>query len=196
MSELSARLAQLEAELSALKQIKTQEDFDEGARLHAEKNAPWVNGMYSDMKFPPYQYKPFPKMLYGIDYEPATLALDQAHLIPAWGTDDREQKKAIAEAQRRQSLATRIVQTEIEYADAKNSGHWFDTPGDAVASVKAAHDALAVGQAHREYEDRNMGEGARREMRAVDDAADDFTPVIPEQPRPGPRKRIPQTVGA
>lgn len=177
MSELSDRLSALEKELDALRRIKTQEDFDEGARLHTEKNAPWVKGQYSDIKFPPYQYRPFPRMVYTDQYEAACQAYDQAALIPAHGTDDRARAQAMKAAERAKDTASRIVQSQAEWAAL--GPRWFESPTAAVADTKRRDEERAVAQAHREYEDRNLGEPAKREAQAFDDAAEDFTPEIP-----------------
>lgn len=177
---LSDRLAQLERELDALRQIKTQEDYDEGARLHAEKNAPWVKGQFSDLKFPPYQYKAFPKVLYHPDWLDARQLREEALIIPARGIDDDKRAKAIILAERLIEKATKTVHNDAERIEWLNRG-WFESPQDAEKAKQAAVDAMATGQAHREYEDRNMGDVARREAQAFDDAAETFTPEIPAQ---------------
>lgn len=188
MSEMDDRLKRLEIELDALRKIKTQEDYDEGARLHAEKNAPWVNGMYTHLKFPPYVFQAFPKMLYSLQYEAACLAYDQACLIPARGSDEAAREAAMRIAQRHKDAAIKIVHSQAEQ-DAL-AGGFYESPAAAVAAQHAFDNAIATAAAHREYEDRNMGEQARAEMRAVDDAADHFVAEVPERKKPGPRAKV------
>lgn len=188
-----ARLKRLQEELDLLKKIETQEDFDEGARLHAEKNAPWVNGPYSHLRFEPYVFQEFPKMLYSLDYEPACLAVDQAYMIYGRGSEDNERNAAITLAEKRKREATRIVRSRQEQHSAVG---WFESPTAAVDAKQQLQRDIEVAEAHRHYDDRNLGEVAAREANAFDEAAGDFTPVIPETPvRRGPG-RPPKAVSA
>lgn len=188
MSELSERLAHLEKQLDELRKIKTQEDFDEGARLHNAKNAPWVSGPFADMVFPPYVFRAFPKHLYHPDYNDACKAFDEAHLIPARGSEDGERSKAIMLAQRWKDATTKEVTSQAE-EDALR-GQWFESPSAAYAAKQAAQTARATAEAHRAYEDRNMGESARREISAIEEAAEDFVPEIPQQRKAGARQKV------
>jgi hypothetical protein len=191
--EARARLRRLQEELDALKKIETQEEFDEGARLHAEHNAPWVKGQYSHLKFPPYVFQEFPKMLYSLDYEPACVALAQAHMIPGRGSEDDERSAAITVAERRKRDAIRVVKSQHEQEVARRE-FWYFSPNEAVEAKKRLQHDIEVAEAHRHYEDRNLGEQAKAEAEAFDEAAGDFTPVIPETPirrGPGrPRKEV------
>lgn len=186
--ELDERLKRMREELDALQQIKTQEDFDEGARLHAAKNAPWVKGQYSHLEFPPYRYQEFPRMLYGLDYPSAIRERAEAEMMPAIGINDTDRKKAIILADRRIQAATCIVQNEKELR-AKGAG-WFESPAGPEAELARQQTAIETAAAHRAYEDRNMSEAAKREIDAHDDASEEFVPEIPVSKR-GPRmKRV------
>lgn len=192
MSELDDRLRRLETELDALKKVQTQEDFDEGARLHAEKNAPWVNGQYSHLKFEPYVFRAFPKMLYSLAYEAACLEYDYACLIPARGSEEGARDAAMRAAQRKKDAAMIVVKSASEQ-DMLGAG-WYESPMAAVAAKKGLENDIAIAAAHREYEDRNMGEQARAEMRTFDEAADRFVAEVPEQRRkPGPKPKLQET---
>lgn len=190
-------VAKLRLELDALQKVKTQEEFDEGARLHHEKNAPWANGPYTHLLdpagrlkgAPPYVHQAFPRMLYHADYEAACLAWDDAWRIPARGDDDAQRADALRVAERRKQLATCVVQSDAEM-DGRLSRGWFISSTAAVAAKKAELDELAVQAAHRAYDDRNMGDQAKREIEAVDDAADTFVAEIPQRKRPGRRKKV------
>ena len=194
MAERDDALKALQAQLDELRKVTTQEDYDEGARLHAKHNAPWVRGQYSHLEFAPYVFKAYPKMVYSAGYEPACLEYDQACMIPGRGTEDNGRGIAMILAQRKKDASVRIVQTAQEHA-ALPSGVWFETPSDAVAHIAALKQDIAVAAAHREYEDRNLGEAAKAEMHAYDDATDAFVGEIPETPirrGPGrPRKETP-----
>lgn len=197
MGERTEELKQLRERLDFLQKIETQEDFDEGARLHNEKNAPWKNGQYSHLegKYEPYVYRPYPRMLYNAAYEPACLAYEEALRIPARGSEEGARQHAIAAALKAKTDATCIVQNLTDEA-AKRTRGWYLSPTDAVAATKAELDARHLAQAHREYEDRNMGDQAKAEMRAHDDAAGDFTPEIPAQTlrrKPGRKPKKQQT---
>lgn len=190
------QMADLVAKLTTLSGVKTQEDFDEGARLHATKNAPWINGPYThlppEILQPRYVYKEFPKALYSTGYEAARLALDQAYMIPARGSDDVERKRAVEAAERELTKHTCEVKSQAEQ-DAL-AGAWFESPAAAVAAKASWDREVALAAAHREYEDRNLGDVARREMRAFDEAADGHTPEIPEtpkRPKGRPKKKQP-----
>jgi hypothetical protein len=190
MSELDQRLARLEAELQALRDIKTQEDFDEGARLHALHNAPWVKGQYSHLEFPPYVHKEFPKAIYGVGYLKARQALQEAEMIPAFGMNDVERKQAILLAERELWKETRKVESEQELRRWLGTGQWFETPDDVEDYHKALQQAVETAAAHRAYEDRNMSDRARAEAEAYDDAAEEFVGEIPEKKKPGPRVQV------
>lgn len=185
-------IARLDRELTALKQVRTAEEQEEGERLHRLHNAPWVHGAYThlgpEVLNPPDQYREFPRMLYGLDYPDAVKARAEADEIPAFGMDDAERKKAILLADARIKRATVIVKSEQELRAI--GANWFQSPDDVVTELKRRQTAKEHGQAHRDYEDRNLTGRARREAQAFDDAAEDFTPEIPETPRRRPTSRL------
>ena len=192
MSEVDDQIKLIRQQLDALQQVKTQEEFDEGARLHALKNAPHISGPYShlshDVLHPVYTYKAFPKMLYDAEYEAACLEYDQAWMIPSRGTEDAERATALVLAERKKQQHRRIVQSSAEVESLR--GIWFETPGEAVAAKKAMEQEIAKVAAHRAYEDRNMGEQAKRDLDAFDEAAEEHVAVMPEKKKPGPRTKV------
>lgn len=191
--ELDQRLARLREELDALQAIKTQEDFDEGARLHAEKNAPWVKGQYSHIRFEPYTFKAFPKMLYGLDYPAAVRAREEAEMTPAFGMNDLERKQAVLLAERRVAASTTIVKSEGELR--RLGSGWYETPGDVTDHLAGLQKDVEVAAAHRAYEDRKMTGKAARERDQYDEQADHFVAEIPQQKKVGPRKKVAAGVG-
>lgn len=185
---VSERLAKMERELEALRQIKTEEDFNEGMRLHNEKNAPWVNGPYTHLGprvlNPPYVYKEFPMMRYSLDYPDAVTERAEAELIPAIGMNDTERKKAIDKADRRIRKATIIVGNVQELKNLP-SDKWFESPDAVVVELARLQTAKEHADANREFNDRHLSDPARREMRNIVDNAEDFVPEIPSPKRRG-----------
>ena len=81
---------------------------------------------------------------------------------------------------------TLLVQTDRErdYWQAKG---WATDPGGVKAAQEALERDRSTLEAHRNYEDRNMSAGAKTEIAAVRQAAQDFVPEVPETPiRRGP----------
>lgn len=182
------RLKQLRAELDALQQVKTQEDYDEGERLHNKHNAPWKSGMYSHLEFPPYVYREYPRMLYGLGYPAAVRERAEAEMIPAFGMRDEEKKAALAKAERKIQESTCIVQNEAHYR--KMGPGWFESPAGAEAELLSQQRRIEEVAANRAYEDRNMSDKAKREIDAYDEAADHFVTHIPERKRRAKGTRV------
>lgn len=175
------RLERLRSELDALQRIKTQEDYDEGNRLHELHNAPWRKGPYSHMEFPTYKYREYPRMLYGLKYEAATLAVDEAYAMPAGSVDrDNIRKEAILRAEKAQRAQTKIIGSEAELRKLP-ADTWFLSPTEVVERLAADQRRLETAAGHRAYEDRNMSAKAKREIDAHDDAAEDFIAEIPRR---------------
>ena len=168
-------LNDLNAKLDALQKVKTQEDFDEGARLHREKNAPWISGPYTHLGpavlNPPYTFKMYPKAVYHPDYNDARKAVNDAYGMPAYGSDEAERKKAIYLAEKWLEQTTKKVNNEAEHNLVR--GTWFDTPTEAQAAKVDAQRETAVQAAHLAYEDRHLGDVAKREREEADELADD-----------------------
>lgn len=184
MSQLDERLNALQKELDALSRIKTQEDFDEGARLHNAKNAPWVSGMYSHLldhngrllSEPPYVHQEYPKALYRPEFLQAAQEVQDAKRLP--GVTDAERQAGVKEAER---ILNQFCCLAVDEADERlrvGMG-WHASPDAAKAAEVRANDELAVQAAHLAYEDRNLGDKARRERDAADDASDGHLVEVP-----------------
>lgn len=172
MSTTADRLTQLQHELDTLKQIQTQEEFDEGARLHAEKNAPWISGMYSHLKFPPYKYEAYPRLMYHIGYAEAKRELEAAQAMHV-GNDPQLnslRNRAIEDATKHIDLVTKRVETEAD--ERRLDDRWARTPTEADARRLAIENDLAVQAAHLNYEDRNLTGAALAERERADELAD------------------------
>jgi hypothetical protein len=155
-------------------------DPDEGARLHAEKNAPWVNGQYSHLKFPPYVKTEYPKMLYGLGYGEAVKLQQRALRIPARGTEDGERAQALLEAQRAIDVSIRIVHDEDE--EALCAGAWYASPQEADAAKEAHAQAIAQAAAESNWDDRRLGPKAAAERKQRDEEAEDHLVEVAETP--------------
>jgi len=186
MSERDDQLRSLQEQLDALKRIKTAEDFDEGARLHAEKNAPWINGPYSHLRFEPYVFTEYPKALYRPDFQAARQAVEDARMLR--GVTDNERREAIVAAEADLAKECCLVSDASEERLRKGQG-WYLTIQDALDARKAAEDEIAVQAAHLAYEDRHLGELARREREAADAASEGHLVEVPIKRGPGRPKR-------
>lgn len=164
-------------------------DKEEGARLHAEKNAPSVSGIYSHLKFPAYQFKPYPREMYSPDYPACREELARAQRIPARGVDTADRDAAVLLAERELRLTVKAVHTDEQEAEAKNLG-WSNTPDEAKAEKERRDRGTARSAAEANYDDRHLGEKARTEREAIDADHDGHLIEVPETAKPGPRRRV------
>jgi hypothetical protein len=155
---------------------------DLGAQLHAEKNAPWINGTYSHLKFPPFRPAEYPKMLYSSRYGDARKAYEAALRIPARGTEDGLRAQALLEADRDLKAAVCIVQDADE--ERKRHGAWYETPTAAEVAKEAMAQAVAQAAAESSYADRRLSPAAQAERAAYDAESEDHVVDVP-----APRKR-------
>jgi hypothetical protein len=159
---------------------------DRGAEIHAEKNSPWVNGAYSHLKFPPYQRREYPKMLYHPSYGEARKQQAAALRVPARGTEDGAREQALLEAHRALSAATHIVQDAEE--EAACAGTWFESPALAEAAREAWAQQVAQAAAESAFADRRMSPQAQAERQAYDAESETHVVDVPaprSRPRPG-----------
>ena len=189
MSQLDDRLKALQRELDALSRIKTQEDFDEGARLHMEKNAPWVAGQYTHLRFDPYVHQDFPSAMHSPGFLQAVQDVRDAQRLP--GVTDAERQAGVKEAQRILEGHCCLVRDEAEMRQREGMG-WHADPVKAKANTAKAENELAVQAAHLAYEDRHLGDLARREREEADDASEGH--LVEVKRKPG-RPRASREVG-
>ena len=140
----------------------------------------------------PYQYRPFPKMVYRAELykgKPVCMAAPPDPMeFPNPGDFQRAQEAAFRFSERCQ----RIVNDERELQAAKENG-FRESPEEAVTYLKLRQGAEFEGVAHRNYEDRNMSDAAKAEAAAeaarIFDEEGRQAPEIPEKRRRGrPRK--------
>lgn len=75
-----------------------------------------------------------------------------------------------------------------EHMKAKEQG-WRDHPDDAIAYCEEQEKAISTSAAERAGADRWMGEQARAEAQAADDATEFHVPEVPEKRKPGRPKK-------
>lgn len=182
------RLAELKEAIAQLERDGLQRQADEGPRLHAEKNAPTVNGIYTHLRFPEYKFREYPKMLYAPDFAAACREFDAAIGYRERRDEQGLRNSLIVEAQARKDKATKIVHSRDEQDAA--GGLWCESPALALEAEQRNQDQIALAAAESNFDDRRLGELAKRERDAADEASDGHLVEIPEQRRgPGrPRK--------
>jgi len=117
----------------------------------------------------PYSYRPFPKMVYRAEHHNGKVCCMAAPPDPNEYRDGREYERAAALADRFTEKCQRIVQDQTEYSRAMEDG-WREGPAEAIAHVLQRDRVVADETAERNYQDRNVGAGARREMAEVERA--------------------------
>ena len=76
----------------------------------------------------------------------------------------------------------RIVNSPQELQAARESG-WHVTQAEALEAFERRERSKADMAAHRAYEDRNMSESAKAEIKAAEDATPEHVAEVPEAPR-------------
>jgi hypothetical protein len=128
--------------------------------------------------------------IYKVGYLEAARELSEAEMIPAFGQADLERKQAVLLAARKVARTVMKVSSEAELRKWLLTGEWFESPAELAERADAAQRDIELAAAHRAYEDRNMGDGARREADAYDEAAEAFVGEVPEQRRAPKGRRI------
>lgn len=148
-----------------------QEECD---RLHFLKNTPpkpTINGM--ELTFPPYEYRPFPAVMYRGTAE--------------GGRSLSASEQAELEEHGRYS---RLVQTEAERRELLARG-WAETPDGVKSAQTKLDEAVAQAAAERAYDDQRMSQKARAEFHAADVAnGDDHLLDLPAPKKRGRPKKV------
>jgi len=124
---------------------------------------------------------PYPKMLYKAHrtangkwatFEPRPFARDFY--------EDKDWERACAQADQFSSQCQRIVNGEEEHGKARDEG-WMDTQSEAVQHQMDLQKMISTAAAERAYQDKNMGEGAKAEVKAAEESHFGHMPEIPER---------------
>lgn len=186
-------LAQLSTMMkrAELQSVQNEMDKQQGAILHAEKNAPWIDGgRYKDAlkMLPPNpslvgRPVPYPKMLYSVDYAPAQreylAALRYRERRDEPGTRDEMIKQAEAAMQ----AATKEVHSAEDEAHWTSTGLWAPTVAGAADAEERRQRAIADAAAESRHADRRLSPAALAERTAAEDAHDGHLVEVPEQRR-------------
>lgn len=131
----------------------------------------------------PYVYRPFPKMLYRAQHHNGVAICMGAPPRPDDFANPNEYERACRQAEQVTRDCQKIVNNELEMSRAMEDG-WREDPAKAVEYLRNRDKERSTVTAHRNYEDRNMSEPAKREIAAAIEAVGgDHIPEIPEQPK-------------
>jgi hypothetical protein len=169
-------------------------------RLHLKKNKP-ANPV-EDMDFPAYRFFPYPTAIYRKwnedDREQELYRIAGRYNLDLEKRRDRFQvEQLVGEFETRNVGVIDFIRTgqgvkqsieivselreknEREHKALLDQG-WADSPAGVKDATRRMQMKVATLAAEREYTDRNLGEKAMTELRAVDDAADDHVVDVPE----------------
>lgn len=132
----------------------------------------------------PYQYRPFPAMVYRAHQIPAP-HLGAGKLAVSLGEpefygfrDQQEWERARESAARFTTSCQRIVNDEAELSRAMEDG-WRPTPGEALAHAEARANVISHETHKRQSADSAMSEGARAEAEQFERENFGHQPEIP-----------------
>jgi hypothetical protein len=147
------------------------ETTPDGATLHAEKNAPWVNGMYTSQRFPAYVFQPYPKWLYTAGWIRADEQYRNAlRLRVRRGMDPDQVEQIVQDAALAREACMKLVQGAEE--ERLLGSLWCDSPTLAIEAQEQHDRAIAEAAAVSAYDDRLMSPAATAEREAADAASD------------------------
>lgn len=139
----------------------------------------------------PYEYRPFPKMVYKAERKDGRISC----MAAPPSEDDFPTAKAYEQARQAAIRFTekcqRVVDTPEELSRAFEEG-WRESPQAAIEFIEGRDRAQADAAAHRNYEDRGMSDAAKRESAAAEAAHDGHlaeVPVARIRRKPGPKPK-------
>lgn len=170
------------------------EEIDGGA-LHAEKNAPWVNGTYSHLLDaqghlkgePRYVHHEYPKMLYNAPYLRAAAQHEAAKRMRAKRGDDEEREFLIAQTRDIMESYTRIVHSPEE--EVSLGSLWQGHPTLAVEAQEMLDLSIAAAAAYSAGDDQHMSAAARAERDVADQASEGHLVEVAQTPIPTHQKQ-------
>lgn len=187
------QVAQLSTMLqrAQLQTVQDEMDKEQGARLHAEKNAPWVNGgryesaLKSLPPNPSLMGRPleFPKMLYNVDFVQAQRDYMQALRYRERRDEPGTRDEMIKRAEAAMQAATKIVGNAVEEAQWTETGLWATTMAGAADAEERRQQAIAQAAAESRHADRRLSQAALAERAVAEDEHDGHLVEVPEQRR-------------
>ena len=164
----------------------------------------YANEMQKFQQFPsaygnepgnPYVYRPFPKMVYRAqEWKGSVVCMAHPGHPDEYTTPDHY--RMAEERAMRFTLSCQLtVNDERELQAAKENGY-RESPAEAVECLKGKQLDRSLSAAHRNHEDRNMSEPAKREIAAAHEEIDGHVAEIPERPRQKRKyvRKVKQTV--
>lgn len=136
----------------------------------------------------PYQYRPFPAMLYRAQRIPPNhvgagkIAVSCQEPEYYGFRDQNEWDRARESAARFTTSCQRVVEDESQKSRAMEDG-WRETPQEAIAHAEARERVVSNETHSRQSADSNMGEKARAEAERFESETFGHQPTIPEKPR-------------
>lgn len=142
----------------------------------------------------PYQYRPFPKMLYRAEFWKGKAVCMAAPPDPLEYPNPSEFQRVEEAARRFSESCQLIVKGEVEYQRAMENGY-RESPDEAVSYLLSRRAAQGQAAAERAYADRGMSEAAQAEAKAASvehfDNEGEHLAAVPEKRRRGrPRKVV------
>lgn len=140
----------------------------------------------------PYQYRPYPKMLYKAQKtaQGKVLCLPPMPNVNAF-TSQAEYLRAMAEAEALQQACVRVVESDTQERLAKGQG-WSASPEEALAQFEQEEQALGNAAAEAAFAAQRMPEKARREFEAASKVGlehlPDVTPAVQKQLKHDPMR--------
>ena len=130
----------------------------------------------------PYRHQEYPKMLYKAERFRGTLTCQPGEPQPWEYKDERAFKMAIDEVRHFIGKCQLIVKSESEKSRAMETG-WREHPDEALAYANKREDQFSQEVAHRNYDDRNLSDAAKAEIREAEAAAGGPVAEITEKRR-------------
>lgn len=169
-------------------QINGRDAEEEATRLHFLKNRPDRPELEAG-DFPPYHRYPFPTCIYrqppGTELESRSVGVLDIDVEVV----ESRRPEGVHKAYRFHVNEQLRAQNERELKRWIDNG-WTTDPAKVREATDRQNKTLAFAAAERAYDDRHLGEQARRELDAVEDAADDHVLDVPApKKRPGRPKK-------
>lgn len=128
----------------------------------------------------PYVYRHFPMMLYKAERKDGNVSCMLPQPNPMDFANPAEFNRVSENVDRFNRDCQKIVNSEQEMQKEMEAG-WRESPQEAIDYVHSVETDRATATAHREYEDRNLSDAAKREVAAIKtEAGGEHQPEIKE----------------
>jgi len=128
----------------------------------------------------PYVYRPFPKMVYKAARHNGKIMCGAPEPQPWEFKEERSLRNAIDEARHFTDACQLTVNNETELSRALESGY-RETPDEAVKHCDEREAAYVKEAAHRNFDDRNLSENAKKQIAAAEAEAGEPLAEVPRE---------------